>query len=312
MDLRQLRYFLEIVEQGSISRAAERLRVAQPALSIHLRNLETDLDATLLLRGRFGVQPTEAGQLLVRHARFILNEVTKAEDEIRYLGKEPTGEVRVGFSGTISNILAVPLIEAARDRFPGIRLTISEAMSGFVAEWLGNGEVDLAILYSHASEGALEAEKLLDEELMAFAAPRRLKGDSLSIGELAKRPLILPSRAHGLRQMLDAAAMQAGQIIKPSVEVDSYTNIKALVMRGQGLSILPLHAIASEKRTGQVSVVRIAPELMRSAYLVHRANAPLSRTTQLVRDLLREVTVDLVQQGRWVGARLAPDIIGKV
>lgn len=129
-----MRYFIEIVEQGSLSRAAARLNVAQPALSIHLRNMEAELATPLLLRGRGGVVPTEAGQILLRAARRIVNEQVSAMDEIRSLGQEPSGEVRLGLPGTIADILAIPLIEAARRRYPRVRITLSEAMSGFVAE----------------------------------------------------------------------------------------------------------------------------------------------------------------------------------
>ena len=110
LDLRQLRYFAAIVDQGSFSRAAEALRIAQPSLSLHVRNMETELGTPLLYRSARGVTPTEAGAILLRHARIILGQVTAAEEEIRGHDSDPTGEVRLGLPGTISQILAVPLI----------------------------------------------------------------------------------------------------------------------------------------------------------------------------------------------------------
>lgn len=241
--------------------------------------------------------------LLVRHARFVLSEQSKAEDEIRQLGKEPSGEVRIGLPGTISEILTIPLIEAMTRKFPRIRLTISEAMSGFVAGWLRDGEIDLAILYVRPSDQSMESVKLLEEELLAFSAPQGLTGQAITLDELVTRPLILPSRAHGLRQMLDLACEEMAQVIQPVIEIDSYKNIKALVSRGLGVSILPHHAIAEDWRAGRLSAVPISPSMKRSAYLVSRANARPSRLVRIVRQVLEDVTLELIESGEWAGAR---------
>jgi LysR family nitrogen assimilation transcriptional regulator len=105
MDLRQLRYFLAIVEEGSISNAAKRGNVAQPALSVHMRKLEAELGAQLLVRGPRGVTPTEAGDLLANRARTLLSDMERSKEEVRSLGQEPVGTVRLGLPGTISSIL---------------------------------------------------------------------------------------------------------------------------------------------------------------------------------------------------------------
>ncbi len=166
MDLRQLRYFLTIVEQGSFSRAAAVLNVAQPALSIHLRKMEDALGTPLLIRRPQGVVPTEAGDLLALRARRILSEMARTEDEIRSLHSDPAGEVRLGFPATVSSILSVPLISAARDRYPRIRINIAEAMSGFVSEWLMDGRIDMAILYNDIGQKGLRSDLLLKEDLV--------------------------------------------------------------------------------------------------------------------------------------------------
>ncbi|MFT7391214.1 MAG: LysR family nitrogen assimilation transcriptional regulator, partial [Paracoccaceae bacterium] len=144
MDIKQLRHFLAIVEEGSFSRAALRIGVAQPALSLRVRKMEEALGTPLLLRSAGGVTPTEAGELLARRARTLLADLDRTEEEIRSLGAEPSGKVRIGLPGTISGIVSVPLIALMRARHPRIRLNIAEAMSGFVAEWLRDGRIDLA------------------------------------------------------------------------------------------------------------------------------------------------------------------------
>src|SRR5690606_260802 len=152
MDIRQLRYFVAIAEQGSFSRAAALLHIAQPALSLHVRNMEFDLGTPLLFRSPKGVVPTEAGEILLRNARIIIDQLAIAEEEIRGHDNDPSGEVRLGLPGTISQILAVPLITAARTRYPKIKLRIAEAMSGFVLEWMRDARIDLAILYRDVSD----------------------------------------------------------------------------------------------------------------------------------------------------------------
>ena len=303
MDLRHLRYFVEIAEQGSLSRAAMRLNVAQPALSIHLRNMEADVGTPLLLRSRNGVQPTKAGEMLLRHARRMLAEQAAIEDELRNMGREPGGEVRLGLPGTLSDIVTVPLIEAVGQRFPRIRLTVSEAMSGFVAEWLRDGLVDLGGLYARPDDPGLDSLHLLDEQLVVIAAPRRMPGP-LDLAALAAQPLILPSRAHGLRKMLDAAAEAQGERLSPLIEIDSYKNIKALTIRGTGLSVLPLHAVADECMAGRLVSQPLHPALWRSIWLVKRRAGAQTRSIGAVHDLIIEIVEDLVRQGTWIGAKL--------
>ncbi|THD84696.1 LysR family transcriptional regulator [Aliigemmobacter aestuarii] len=304
MDLRQLRYFVEIVEQGSITGAARRLNVAQPALSLHLKTVEEQLGTRLLDRGRSGVTPTEAGLLLARRARMILDDLARVEEDVRGLDREPRGLVRIGLPGTISGIVTVPLLMAARDRFPAIRLTIAEAMSGFIADWMGEGRVDLAVLYARSPDEGIGSEPLLEEELVILAPPDRGHGAEVDLAALADEALVLPSAAHGLRRQIDAALVERGLSPRIAVEIDSYSNIKQLVAAGFGASILPVHAVAADAREGRLAVSRIAaPGLWRGAHLASPSGRPMTRAQQAVRHLLREVVADLVAGGHWAGAR---------
>ena len=169
MDTRQLRYFIEIVEQSSIMRASEKLRIAQSALSLHIKSMEQELGVRLLLRSRIGVTPTEAGALLARRARGILDDLARTADDIRTLDGDPTGLVRVGLSGTISGIITLPLLKTVREKLPGVTLHIAEAMSGFIADWLKEGKVDLAVLYNASEQSAFASELMLEEELVVLS-----------------------------------------------------------------------------------------------------------------------------------------------
>jgi LysR family nitrogen assimilation transcriptional regulator len=258
MDIRQLRYFVAIAEQGSLSRAAALLRVAQPALSLHVRNMETDLQVQLLHRSPRGVVPTEAGAILLRNARIILRQLAVAEEEIRGHDADPEGEVRIGLPGTVSEILSVPLITATRQRYPRIRIRIAEAMSGFVLEWMREARIDLAILYRDVDGFGIETVRLLEEELFFFGpAPNDgddpglpPPGEAIGFARAARLPLILPGPSHGLRELLARQAMTVDVELNTVIEIDSYANIKELVRDGFGYSILPANAVAREVEAG--------------------------------------------------------------
>lgn len=314
MDIRQLRYFVAIVEQGSFSRAAEFLHVAQPALSLHVRNMEADLGTELLFRSPRGVVPTEAGTILLRHARIILDQLTVTEEEIRGHHNDPAGEVRLGVPGTIGQILAVPLITAVHLRYPKIKLRIAEAMSGFILEWMREERVDLAVLYGKADDHGIRTEHLLEEELQFFGPaegirdePMPVPGSCLGFLEASAMPLILPGKGHGLRDLLDIASEQADVDLNTVIDVDSYGNIKALVAEGFGYSILPQNSIAAEVAEGRLrSWTMDRPTVSRSIHLAHSAGRPMTNAVSVVLALARETLRDLARTGRWVGARI-PD-----
>ncbi|MES0810940.1 LysR family transcriptional regulator [Roseibium sp. SCPC15] len=303
MDIRQLRYFLEIVEQGSLTRASEHLNVAQPALSLHLKNMEERLGARLLNRSRAGVTPTEAGKLLVLRARAILNDLARTEDDIRNLESDPMGTVRVGIPGTLSGMIALPLIMAARERYPRITINIAEAMSGFIADWLSEGRVDIALLYNRYRGCNIVSERLLEEELVILWQGGTNAPEEIKLSGLDRVPLVLPSAPHGLRLLVDRKLQTLGIEPNVAVEIDSFSNIKRLVAAGFGASILPLHAALQEVETGELTVSRIAaPGLRREAYLLYPSGQPVTHAQEAVRNLVREVIEDLLKSGVWAAS----------
>ncbi|WP_290686590.1 MULTISPECIES: LysR substrate-binding domain-containing protein [unclassified Haematobacter] len=312
IDLRQLRYFVAIVEQGSLSRAGNFLHVAQPALSRHVLNMEADLGAALLFRTPSGVEPTEAGRILLRHARIILDQLTVAEEEIRGHLNDPEGEVRLGVPGTIGQILAVPLITSVHLRYPKIKLRIAEAMSGFILEWLRDERIDLAVLYGQAAEHGIHTEQLLAEALQFFGPAEGLRseqfpppGSDLSFGRVAELPLIVPDKGHGLRDLLDRHAKAAAIELNTIIDVDSYSNIKALVAEGLGYSVLPENAITAEVGEGRLRSWTISgPQVVRHIYLAHSTNRPMTNAVSVVLALARETLRDLARTGRWIGAQV--------
>ncbi len=305
MDLRQLRYFTAIVEQGSFSKAATKLRVAQPALSQHLRHMEDELGVALLHRGTRGVLPTEAGQRLLKRARTILADFAELRDSVRGEAAAPGGEVRIGLPGTVSEQFSVPLIEAARERYPAVRIRIAEAMSGFVLDWLRRGEVDLAVIYSTSDLKGLGIHHVLTEELCLFGAPAlaavtAAPGSALSLTEAVALDLILPGPGHGLRDQIDEAAASVRATVQPAIEIESYSQIKRLAERGLGYGILPRMAVSAQEKAGIFRTWRIeAPTLDRKVYLAYSTERPMPVAARAIAQLSWQILRNLVADESW-------------
>lgn len=310
MDIRQLRYFVAIVESGSISRASLHLSIAQPALSLHVRNMEAELDMPLLFRTAQGVQPTEAGHILMRNARVIIERFEQTQMEIRDSTAEPMGEVRLGLPGTISQILGVPLVMAVREQYPKVRLRIAEAMSGYVLDWLRLGRVDLGLLFQAVEDRGLHSIGLMTETLVLLG-PADGQADTLpaadhqvSFAAIATLPLILPSVGHGLRDLLAQKAAEQGLRLEPVVEIDAYAAIKTLVERGLGYSILPMHAVLKEIGEARLRSWLFDPPVLRTIHLAYPTDRPLSNAVKAVEVLCRVTLRDLVKSGAWQGAQM--------
>jgi LysR family nitrogen assimilation transcriptional regulator len=166
MELRQLRYFVAIVEHGSLSRAALVLHVAQPALTQQLRQLEEELGTPLMHRSAQGVQSTDAGKVFYEHAQAILKQVADAKSAVTQSTTRPSGSVTLGLPHSISGALALPLLMAARASYPEITLQLTEELSGSLAEQLKSGRINLAVLFDDGQLAPFACSPLIEEELM--------------------------------------------------------------------------------------------------------------------------------------------------
>ena len=302
MDIRQLRYFISIAELGSFSRAAEKLHVAQSALSQHVLAMEAALGTALLQRNPRGVTLTEAGMRLLAAARRIDGQFTSLADDVRAAAL-PSGEVRFGMPGTISEQLGVPLVEAGRLHYPNVKIKISEAMSGFVLDWLHEGKIDLAWLYNVPDGKGLNLHHAFTEEIVLFAAATAQQSPitaSVTVAASLRLPLVLPSMAHGLRHLIDTAAATIGKSVTPEVEIDSYRQIKQLVQRGSVFGMLPAAAIRPEVEAGTFRSWKVTrPALTRKIYLGHRASHPPSAASRAIGQLSWNILENLVRSGGW-------------
>lgn len=307
MDVRQLGYFLAVAENGSLASAANVIGIAQPSLSLQIKNLEARLGADLLVRTPRGVRLTDAGEVLLHHARLILNAVEEAKEQVRQAGTMPTGKVVFGLPSSVSMVLSVPLAETIRLDLPNVRLRAVDAMSGFIKEWIEERQIDLGMLYETGGLTNAEVTMLLHEEMHFFAAPDLWPldtppGTPVPLMALADIEMVLPSKSHGLRILIDRFCRTARTSLNVVLEMDSLSQIKSLVARGSGCTILaPAAAHDFEDRGELVSSVIVAPRISRPVYLVRNPERTRTRASAEVERITKEVIADLVKRGIWRG-----------
>ena len=307
MDIKQLRYFVTIAEQGGFSQGARMLHVAQPALSHHMRHLEQELGVRLMDRHARGVRLTEAGERLLDHARLVLRQLETARTEVADLSESTRGTVRIGLATAVSTVLAVPLLEAAEKRLPHVHLKIVETMSGFLKEWVSAGHLDMAILYNVDGHEKFRIEPFLHEDLCLVApADWKLAGDSIRFKDLEDLPLILPSTTHGLRLLVDSFAVAHEVSLRIRLDLDSTSQIIRMVGRGNGFSVLSPAAVHAAAQRGEVRFLSIVdPPVTRSVVVATQAGWVGSPAQDAVRALVVEVMRQLVADRVWKARFLA-------
>ena len=314
MELRQLRYFVRVVELGSISRAAADLGLVTSALSQQISRLEGELATRLLQRGAQGVSPTEAGlaffqqaQLALRHAE----QAARAAQQARL-----TGSVSVGLAPTTAAVLGLPLMRAMRERYPDVRLHMVESLSGYLSSMLNARALDLAVLFDTDPARRWSVTPLMTERLYLIQSRTHgalIEGGDgaepparLSLARLRRVPLILPTGPHGLRSTMDRAFARAKLRPQLVAEVDSLAMLMDAVDHGLGATVQPWAAVGrfadADTRFALSEISDTGAR--RSNALCSLSDDELSPAALAARVVLADCVRQLVTEGRWRGAKL--------
>ncbi|WOB09506.1 LysR substrate-binding domain-containing protein [Piscinibacter gummiphilus] len=305
MELRQLRYFIRVVELGSMGRAAADLGVVTSALSQQISRLESELATRLLQRSPTGVVPTDAGvafwrqaQLAVRHA----DEAAQAAQQQRLAGR-----VSVGLAPSTASVLALPLMQAMRERYPEIRLHLVESLSGNLSAMLNARQLDLAVLFETDAEQRFSVGPLLDEGLYLIGAaslPGMPRGKQVRLKDLANLPLVMPSGTHGLRAVVDQAFARAKCRPRIVADIDGLAILMDAVRAGWAATVQP--GAATARLPGEnLQVVKVADAgAQRRNLLASLSDDELSPVALATRVVIGDVVRELVGAGLWAGARL--------
>jgi LysR family tcuABC transcriptional regulator len=305
MELRQLRYFIRIVELGSMGRAALDLGVGTPALSQQISRLESELSTRLLQRTTTGVLPTDAGLAFVRQAQLAIRHADAAAQAARQA--RLAGHVSIGLAPSTSGVLALPLLEAMRERYPDVRLRLVESLSGNLATLLNARQLDLAVLFETDGARRWSVLPLLDERLFVIGRrdlPGMPTGRSVRIARLASLPLVLPSGTHGLRAILDAAFARERCAPHVVLEIDGLAVLMDAVRAGLAATIQPGAATVRLPADEMARIELAERSARRRNLLASLCDDELSPAALAARVVLRSVAAGLVAQQRWPGATL--------
>jgi len=311
VNLRRLKYFVKIVDIGSLTQAAEVLYIAQPALSQQLATLEGEVRQQLLVRTKRGVTPTEAGKVLYRHAQIILRQCEQALADMEAAGRGLSGQVSVGLApGTAASALALPLLRTVRARHPGVLLYLNENYGITLSELIMNGRMDLAVLYGDKAVHGLSFLPLLKEPLFLVGpASMPMPADPVRLTDLREIELFLPRPYNIVRKLVNEAFMGLSLGLAPRVvaEIESAFTLTAVIAEGLGATILPAsmaREVAAACGAWQCRIVE--PVIEAPLALCQSDHLPLSEPAQAVKDILLELVTDLA--GSVGVATVAPDL----
>ncbi|EBM9547360.1 tricarballylate utilization LysR family transcriptional regulator TcuR [Salmonella enterica] len=305
MELRQLRYFVRIIETGSMGSAAQDLDIGVSALSQQMSRLENELAIRLLQRTSRGVTPTNAGlafysqaQLALRHA----DDAILAAREARL-----SGHVSVGMAPNTASILGIPFIHAMQENYADVRLHVVESLSGNLERMINTRQIDLAVVFQKDKILRWSARPILEEQLFligSHALLAALPDNPITPEQLAGIPLIMPSQGHGLRGRLDAVCQEHALNVEIVAEIDGLALLMRAVRDGLGATLQPGAAI-SHLDNDALRVIGVHnPVLSRPNFLVSLSDDELTPAGLAARVVLTKVMRQLVDAGEWPGATL--------
>ncbi|MDT0203166.1 LysR substrate-binding domain-containing protein [Nocardioides sp. AE5] len=306
MEVKQLEAVVAIADEGSVTGAARRLRLVQPAVSRQIQTLEKELGVALFERTRSGMLVTPAGSLLVERARRVIRELDRARVELQPTPHDVGGTVSVGLLESMTDLLAGPLVTRVREAHPRVHLRVLTAYSGHLRDWLNAGDLDLAVLYDLPPSPSFSVEPAGEEQLWAFAPPEAALrvGTPIPLTELTHVPLILPESGHGLRVLIDRAFARLGLQPHASVETNSMRIQKSLVQQGHGWTILPAVGAAAEVASRTLSGAPLcAPDIRRTVSLVTHKQERQQPSIQAVAAQLTRCIDQARSTGSWPGMR---------
>ena len=304
MDARKLRYFVTVAQLGSFSEAARRLHIAQPALSRHVRAIEESLGVELLTRDPRGVRPTQEGEQLLLLASDVLERLEMLPRLVGSRSHLVAGRVVIGLPTSASAVLSAPLLRAAMERYPRVRIHLIESLSGHLQEWIEAGRLDLAILFDSRPSPGISLDPILVEDLWLVGGPDSLPPamTEIALGELPRYRLVIPSASHSHRRLVEGLALSHNLRLDVVAEVDSLAVQKSIVADGGIYTILAHSAMHADLAAGTLRAARIvAPTISRTVALASTQARSTNQACNAVARMTLEIARGLVEQQVWRG-----------
>jgi len=304
MDLRQINYFIALFEEGSVTRAAQRLHVVQPAVSMQIARLERELDQKLFDRTPKSMVPTAAGRTLHRLVLPVVRNLSLAHEHMARLSGVVSGSVSMGMLSSLTTSLLPSILIGFAEEYPEIEVAVADGYSSSFIDLVNEGQLDFAVINRPARKLGLIVDPLIDEQLVLVtgAAADTVEDDkAVSIRQLTDYKLVLPTRRHGLRAELERHLANRNVTLEPRLELDAIEGIVELVADSDWATILPSLAIRRYLGQGRVRIRAIKPVMVRRLAVIHHPLHPLSLASLAFIDHLREALIGMTSDG-WITA----------
>lgn len=295
MELRQINYFVALYEEGSVTRAARRLNVVQPAVSMQISKLEDELGHLLFQRMPKGMVPTSAGEEAYRLFLPLLRELRSAQDQMVGFGGRIAGHISVGVIASVANNALTDCLESFCSNYPDVSVRVTGGYTVDFLDMLQMGHLDIAVINQSQDRGQsrwgeLPTTPIMQENLalICSAATSFEAAEPVSLAEIAGLKLVIPSPRHGLRSIIDNAAADASIRLAPQLEFDEIKTIEEFVQRTDIFTILPPIAVHRALRSGLLKSFPISPWITRNIVCVHSPRRGLSPAAKLFIDQLQE------------------------
>jgi LysR family nitrogen assimilation transcriptional regulator len=299
LDLRKVRYFVALYEEGSISRAAERLSIVQPALSMQLRQLEAELDLKLFERSTLGVQPTPAARHFYELCTDLQRQVESVRQEMRDFTDKVVGEVRLGLMPSICRGPLSRIMADYASRFPNVEIKLFETTSASLADMVLDGSLDLAVCNPPTPQSRLLVQPVFSDEVRLVSGPRPdlEPGRAYTLSEIPDLKLILPSRRNYIRRRLDRH-IRSGEIrVAKVIEIDGLIATMRTLELSDWSTLVPRIAMFDDPEVGRYRVNRVkSPSLSSEIVGMHLPERPLrlpaTRMLETIRAVLEAIGAD--------------------
>jgi LysR family hydrogen peroxide-inducible transcriptional activator len=285
MELYQLGYFIEIARQRSFTRAAERLHMAQPALSQQMKNLESELGTALFIRGRKEIQLTAAGKAFLPRAEALLTQAEAAKAIVSDVAQLRGGKLIIAAIPSVSACLLPEVIRSFSRKHEQVELQLIEDSSERVSENVESGLADIGFLQLPASKSAFETRTIISEPFVLLVAKSHplVKQKEVALKQLAAESFIFyKGRA---RDTALEACRKAGFEPQIACESGELETVRALVAAGLGLAVVPQLAAGNLPKTIQAITIR-EPKMQRQIAAVWQKGSVLSPAAQALLELV--------------------------
>ncbi|UOF88662.1 LysR family transcriptional regulator [Fodinisporobacter ferrooxydans] len=291
MELRQIKYFIEVAKREHVSEAADALHVAQSAVSRQIANLESELGIELFIREGRNVRLTAIGKVFLEHMETAMNEIEKAKQEIDEFLDPQKGMIRVGFPSSLASHTLPTVISAFRDKYPGIGFQLRQGSYRYLIESVIKGSIDLAFVGPvPTNEKDIKGHILFVERIVALLSSDHVLADrpSLRLSQLRDDSFVLFPPGFILRDIVVGACKQMGFEPKVSFEGEDIDAIKGLVATGLGITLLPEVTLIDSKPRTTVAIPVIDPNVTRTVGVIIPRYRELPPSEKLFYNFLKE------------------------